>query len=261
MSCSNASAATEVFTADPGTPAAYIEAMTNFVSGNTLAEVAALIGDPARANMLQALADGRALTAGELAWHAGVSAQTTSDHLAKLTEAQLIALEKQGRHRYFRLASPQVAEAMEALMLVAANGPKRHRPTGPRDEALRAARTCYDHLAGRLAVALADRLSARELIVLSDGAAAITEKGHRFFRDFGLDLDSGGKSGRPLCRTCLDWSERRSHLAGWLGAALCQKYLELGWIKRGKDSRAATITPRGIEGFRETFGITLPFTR
>jgi DNA-binding transcriptional ArsR family regulator len=258
QSPSNASAAAEVFAADRKVLAAYSLAMTNFVSGNSLAEVAALIGDPARANILQALADGRALTAGELAWHAGVSAQTTSGHLAKLTEARLIALEKQGRHHYFRLASAEVAEAMEALMLVAASGPRRYRPTGPRDEALRAARTCYDHLAGRLAVALADRLSASEFIVLSDGAAAITEKGHRFFSDFGLDL--GGKSSRPLCRTCLDWSERRSHLAGRLGAALCHKYLELGWIKRGKDSRAVTFTPRGIEGFRAAFGIALPFT-
>jgi DNA-binding transcriptional ArsR family regulator len=235
--------------------------MTNFVSGNSLAEVAALIGDPARANILHALADGRALTAGELAWHAGVSAQTTSGHLAKLAGARLIALEKQGRHRYFRLASPEVAEAMEALMLVAANGPKRHRPTGPRDEALRAARTCYDHLAGRLAVALADRLSARQFIILSDGACTITEEGQRFFRDFGLDLNGDAKGARPLCRTCLDWSERRSHLAGRLGAALCQRCLDLGWIKRGKDSRAVTFTPQGIEGFRSTFGITLPFAK
>jgi DNA-binding transcriptional ArsR family regulator len=252
----NSSAAAEAFAADRGWQRAYSLAMTNFVSGNSLAEVAALIGDPARANILQALADGRALTAGELAWHAGVSAQTTSGHLAKLAEAQLIALEKQGRHHYFRLASPQVAEAMEALMLVAAAGPKRHRPTGPRDEAMRKARTCYDHLAGRLAVALADRLSARQYIILSDGAAAVTEEGHRFFRDFGLDLDDG-KSARPLCRTCLDWSERRSHLAGRLGAALCERCLELGWIRRGKDSRAVTFTPKGIDGFRQTFGITL----
>lgn len=231
--------------------------MSNFVSGNSLAEVAALIGDPARANILQALADGRALTAGELAWHAGVSAQTTSGHLAKLTEAHMIALEKQGRHRYFRLASPEIAEAMEALMIVAANGPKRHRPVGPKDQALRTARTCYDHLAGWLAVAMADGLSARQLIVLSDGAAAVTEEGHRFFRDFGLALDDP-KSSRPLCRTCLDWSERRSHLAGRLGAALCQHCLDLGWIKRGRDSRAVTFTPKGVEGFRTTFGITLP---
>lgn len=235
--------------------------MTNFVSGNSLAEVAALIGDPARANILQALSDGRALTAGELAWHAGVSAQTTSGHLAKLAEAQLIAPEKQGRHRYFRLASPRVAEAMEALMLVAADGPKRHRPTGPRDEAMRTARTCYDHLAGKLAVAIADGLSARRHIILSDGAAAITETGHRFFQEFGLDLEAGAKSSRPLCRTCLDWSERRSHLAGRLGAGICQRCLDLGWIKRGRDSRAVAFTPLGITGFRQTFGIDLPFTK
>ncbi len=231
--------------------------MTNIVSGNSLAEVAALIGDPARANILQALADGRALTAGELAWHAGVSAQTTSGHLAKLTEARFIALEKQGRHHYFRLASPEIATAMEALMIVAANGPRRYRPTGPKDQAMRTARTCYDHLAGWLAVTLADRLSARQFIVLSDGAAAVTEEGHRFFRDFGLNLDEP-KNTRPLCRTCLDWSERRSHLAGRLGAGLCQRCLDLGWIKRGRDSRAVTFTPQGVEGFRDTFGITLP---
>lgn len=222
--------------------------MTNFVSGNSLAEVAALIGDPARANILQALADGRALTAGELAWHAGVSAQTTSGHLAKLAEAQLIALEKQGRHRYFRLASPEVAEAMEALMLVAANGPKRHRPTGPRDEAMRTARTCYDHLAGKLAVALADRLSAREFIILSDGAAAITEDGHSFFRDFGLDLDPQGKNSRPLCRTCLDWSERRSHLGGALGAALLNLMIDRNWVHR-EAGRVLHFTPAGVAGF------------
>jgi DNA-binding transcriptional ArsR family regulator len=186
-----------------------------------------------------------------------VSAQTTSGHLAKLTEARFIALEKQGRHHYFRLASPEIATAMEALMIVAANGPKRYRPTGPKDQAMRTARTCYDHLAGWLAVALADRLSARQFIVLSDGVAAVTEEGHRFFRGFGLELDDP-KNTRPLCRTCLDWSERRSHLAGRLGAALCQRCLDLGWIKRGRDSRAVTFTPLGIEGFRQTFGITLP---
>lgn len=247
----------ELFVADPRARAAYIGVMTNMISGNSLAEVAALIGDPARANILQALGDGRALTAGELAWHAGVSAQTTSGHLAKLADAHLITLEKQGRHRYFRLASREVADAMEALMLLAAQGPKRYRPVGPKDEALRTARTCYDHLAGRLAVAMADRLSARQFILISDGAAAITDAGHDFFRDFGLDLDCDPKSTRPLCRTCLDWSERRSHLAGRLGSALCQRCLDLGWIKRGKDSRAVTFTPQGIEGFRKTFGISL----
>ena len=172
--------------------ASILAVMTTMVSGNTLAQAGALIGDPARANILLALMDGRALTAGELAWHAGVSAQTTSGHLGKLVEARLVAVVRQGRHRYHRLASAEVARAVEALSALAAAGPARHRPTGPRDEALRAARTCYDHLAGRLAVALADSLCERGHLVIADAeecAAAVTEEGVRFLaRDFGVDL-------------------------------------------------------------------------
>jgi DNA-binding transcriptional ArsR family regulator len=171
---------------------AMLAAMDATVSGTTLAELAALIGDVARANILSALMDGRALTAGELAWHAGVSAQTTSGHLAKLAEGRLVTLERQGRHRYFRLASPEVAHAVEALMTVAISGPKRHRPTGPRDEALRAARTCYDHLAGRLGVALADALTARGLVILDDGTGMVTPNGRRFL------CESGSTSGRRI---------------------------------------------------------------
>ena len=211
------------------------------VSGTTLAELAALIGNVARANILSALMDGRALTAGELTWHAGVSAQTTSGHLAKLAEGRLVTLERQGRHRYYRLASPEVADAVEALMTVAISGPKRHRPTGPRDEALRAARTCYDHLAGRLGVALADALTARGLVILDDGTGMVTPNGRRFLCEFGIDLwpdDHHTGGGRPLCRTCLDWSERRPHLAGRLRAALCSRCFDLGWVARGRDSDA-----------------------
>jgi len=245
--------------------------MSNLVSGTTLAEIAALIGDVARANMLSALMDGRALSAGELAFHAGVGAPTTSGHLAKLTEANILAVEKQGRHRYYRLATPAVAEALEALMSLVADGPKRHRPTGPRDEAMRAARTCYDHLAGRLGVAIADRLVARGHVRLADGAGLVTPEGDRFLCDFGIDLNrkSGSaqanafgapvartldKGSRPLCRTCLDWSERRHHLAGRLGAELCRHLLERGWIERIKDSRAIAVTPMGSAGFAEVFG-------
>lgn len=233
--------------------------MSNLVSGTTLAEIAALIGDVARANMLSALMDGRALSAGELAFHAGVGAPTTSGHLAKLTEAQILAVEKQGRHRYYRLATPAVAQALEALMSLSAEGPKRHRPTGPRDEAMRAARTCYDHLAGRLGVAIADSLVARDHVRLADGAGLVTPEGNRFLCDFGIDLNRGsGKAvpgnSRPLCRTCLDWSERRPHLAGRLGAALCRHLLERGWIERVKDSRAIAITPAGSAGFADVFG-------
>ncbi|EKS27682.1 ArsR/SmtB family transcription factor [Afipia felis] len=229
--------------------------MSNVASGNTIAEVASLIGDAARANMLSALMGGQALTAGELARHAGVSAQTTSGHLGKLTEAQLIAVEKQGRHRYYRLASPDVAHAIHALMAVAASGPKRYRPIGPKDEALRLARTCYDHMAGRLAIALADALTGKGYVLLADGAGLVTEEGQRFFCDFGIDLDEAERSKRPLCRTCLDWSERRPHFAGRLGAALLDRALTLGWVGRTHESRALRITRAGEAGFSGTFDL------
>ena len=229
--------------------------MSNTASGNTIAAVAALIGDPARANILSALMGGRALTAGELAWHAGVSAQTTSGHLAKLTEAMLLALEKQGRHRYYRLASPEIAHAMEALMAIAASGPRRHRPVGPKDEALRTARTCYDHIAGRLGTALANSLSERGHIVLSDGSGLVSEKGRRFFCDFGIDIEMSVRSKRAFCRTCLDWSERRPHLGGRLGADILDRSLALDWVARIPDSRALRITRAGRREFTAVFGL------
>lgn len=227
--------------------------MANMASGNTIAQVASLIGDAARANMLAALMGGQALTAGELARHAGVTPQTTSGHLAKLADAHLVAVEKQGRHRYFRLAAPEVAEAIHALMSVAAGGPKRHHPIGPRDEALRLARTCYDHMAGRLALAVADGLSRDGHLILSDGAGIVTEEGRRFFCDFGLDLAAAPRSKRPFCRTCLDWSERRHHIAGQLGAALLDAVLERGWVARAPESRALRITRTGEAGFASAF--------
>jgi DNA-binding transcriptional ArsR family regulator len=211
--------------------------MSNVASGNAIASVAALVGDAARANILSALMGGRALTATELARHAGVTAQTTSGHLAKLADAELIALEKQGRHRYYRLASADVANAVHALMTVAAAGPRRHHPVGPRDEALRTARTCYDHMAGRLAVALTDSLCDSGYVVLSDGVGLVTDAGKKFFCDFGIGFDSK-HSRRPQCRTCLDWSERRPHLAGQLGATLLTRLLDLGWIAPLPESRA-----------------------
>ena len=229
--------------------------MTGFASGNTIAEIAALIGEAARANMLSALMGGKALTAGELALHAGVSAQTTSGHLSKLSESGLIALEKQGRHRYYRLASAEIAHAMEALMTVAGGGPQRHRPLGPKDEAMRTARSCYDHMAGRLGIAIADALSAKRFVMVDDGAAAVTRKGREFFRDFGIDLDSGDRAKRPLCKTCLDWSERRPHLAGWLGAALLERSLASGWVARIPESRALKVTPSGKKGFVAKLGL------
>ncbi|MGB3387584.1 MAG: helix-turn-helix transcriptional regulator [Pseudaminobacter sp.] len=229
--------------------------MSNIVSGNTIAEVASLIGDAARANMLSALMGGQALTAGELARHAGVTAQTTSGHLARMVDAHLVAVEKQGRHRYYRLVSPDVAHAIHALMALAASGPRRHHPIGPKDEALRLARTCYDHMAGRLAIAFADTLTDKGYVVLADGAGLVTEEGHRFFCDFGLDMEAQPSSRRPLCRTCLDWSERRPHLAGRLGASLLQRALDLSWVSRVPESRALRITRAGEMGFASAFGL------
>jgi DNA-binding transcriptional ArsR family regulator len=223
-----------------------------------LATVAALLGDPARANILCVLQDGRAQTATELAYVAGVSPQTTSGHLAKLTEARLLTLQKQGRHRYYRLASPLVGRMLEAVMAVAAVGPPRHRSPSKRDDALRCARTCYDHLAGRLGVALADALVAQSCIVLGEDGGEVTRKGCKILTGFGLDLTAAGQQRRTFCRPCLDWSERRPHLAGALGAALTARCFELGWIARLRDSRAVSVTRSGQSGFAETFGLALP---
>jgi len=224
------------------------------ISATTIAEVADLIGDVARANILLALMDGRALTAGELGKHALVSAATTSGHLAKLLEGRLVAVERQGRHRYYRLARPEIAAAIEALMAVAVDGPRRHHPTGPKDAALRNARTCYDHLAGRLGVGIADALTEAGHVELSEGAGRVTDGGRRFLADFGVDLGEPGGSKRPLCRACLDWSERRPHLAGRLGAAILDRALALDWLAREPGSRAIRVTGAGRKGLAETFG-------
>jgi DNA-binding transcriptional ArsR family regulator len=225
--------------------------------GVQLAEVAALVGDPARAHILGALMDGRALTAGELAYAASVSPQTASGHLAKLTEGRLLVVAHQGRHRYFRLASPAVARMLEGIMAVAANGPPRYRPASKADAAMRIARTCYDHLAGRLGVGLADALRARGQVVLGEDGGEVTDAGAAFLGGFGIDLDVGRRSRRPFCRPCLDWTERRPHLAGALGAALAGRCFDLGWIERRRDGRALAITRAGERGFKERFDLAL----
>lgn len=218
--------------------------MTSLASGITLATTASLIGDVARANILCALSGGQALTAGELAFHAGVGASTTSGHLAKLAEAGLITTLKQGRHRYYRLSGPKVAAMIETLMAASDLTPPRHRPVGPRDEALRRARSCYDHMAGRFAVELAERLQERGFLVLSDEGGYVTEAGSAFFARLGLEL--GAAAGRrPLCRCCLDWSERRFHIGGRLGAALFDHALEEKWVVRQSGSRALRVTRAG----------------
>jgi DNA-binding transcriptional ArsR family regulator len=221
----------------------------------SIAEIAALVGNPSRANVLMALLDGRALTASELAYAAGVSPQTTSGHLAQMTEARLLSVSRQGRHAYYRLASPLIGRMLEGIMAVAADGPPRHRPHWRGDEALRTARTCYDHLAGRLGVALADALAERHQIVLAEDGGEVTPSGEDFLRGFGVDTRRVSLGRRAFCRPCLDWSERRFHLAGALGAALAARAFDLGWLERKRDSRAVLVTRTGSDGFAEKFGI------
>jgi DNA-binding transcriptional ArsR family regulator len=221
------------------------------------AGVAALLGDPARANILLALGDGRAQPASELAYAAHVSPQTTSGHLATLTEARLIEVRQQGRHRYYRIASPLVGHLLEAVMAVAADGPPRRRPPSRIGEALRRGRTCYDHLAGRLGVGLADGLVARGHIVFDEDGGEVAPSGHDFFAELGIDLAAAAKRKRAFCLPCIDWSERRPHLAGALGAALAEGCFALGWIARVKDSRAVAITREGERAFAEKFGLVL----
>ncbi len=222
-----------------------------------IAEVAALVGDPARASMLCALLGGRALTATELAHVAGVSPQTTSGHLGKLHAAQLIALMKQGRHRYYRLAGPQVAQMLEGIMNVALQGPPRYQPKTRLDEAMRHARTCYDHFAGTLGVGLADCLTERELVVLGNEAGEVTPSGLQFLAKLGVDLSAARARRRVFCRPCLDWTERRPHIGGAVGAALAQRCFELKWVERVRDSRALHITPAGRRSLMEHFALSV----
>jgi DNA-binding transcriptional ArsR family regulator len=224
------------------------------------AEVAALAGDPARVGMLHALLDGRALTASELARVAGIAPQTASGHLARLAAVGVVSVEKQGRHHYHRLATPSVAHMLESIMHVAAELDQSRKPlsVGPKDLALRKARTCYDHFAGQLGVALADAMVGQGYVELTSDAGILTEAGLEFLRRTGIDTDPllkrrTQRSGRVLCRPCLDWSERRTHIAGLLGAIICSHSFAAGWTRRMPDSRAVLITPKGERMFRETF--------
>ena len=225
--------------------------------GPHIAEIAALIGDPGRANILTALLDGRALTATELAYAAGVTPQTASAHLAKLADSGLLAPEKQGRHRYFRLATPQVARMLESIMAVAEAGPARYRPHWKGGDALRTARTCFDHLAGRAAVAMADALVERGHVELGEDGGVVTASGVDLLTAFGVDLEDARRRRRAFCKPCLDWSERRPHLAGAVGAGLAERAFTLRWFERIRDSRAVTITLAGERGLLDVFGVRL----
>ncbi|HEX4026000.1 MAG TPA: helix-turn-helix transcriptional regulator [Rhizomicrobium sp.] len=230
------------------------------LSTSAIAQTAALVGDPARANMLAALMDGRALTATELARAAGITPQTASGHLARLTKAGLLAIEHQGRHRYHRLASATIAQMLEGIMAIAAilGGETRTPLTvGPRDKALRHARTCYDHLAGEIAVGITDRMVERGHVEFSADGGALTKDGAAFLRRLGVELDpakASAHSRQMFCRPCLDWSERRPHIAGAVGTALCRTCFAQGWIRRIDGTRAVTITPAGRLALRKAFG-------
>lgn len=221
--------------------------------GPSIVGIAALIGDHARAEILTALMAGAALTATELAASAGVTKQTISAHLAKLTDARLIAMERQGRHRYFRLADRDVAHLLECLMGVAfRTGAVRVR-SSPREPALRLARVCYDHLAGELGVFVFDGMVARGLLRDRADGLTLTKRGTRFCGNFGIDVGGLAHERRTLCRACLDWSARRHHLAGALGASLLQRFVELGWARRAPSSRVVKFSASGESALRARF--------
>ena len=228
------------------------------ITGPMIAEIAALVGDPARATIVSALLDGRHLTASELASAARITAQTASTHLAKLTEAGLLSMVRNGRHRYFQLASPTVTDMIDGIVAVALEKRPRYRPLSHQARALNAARMCYDHLAGRLSVDLTDAFAARDYVVLDGEVAEITRAGTRFLTGFGVELSTRRSPRRHYCRLCLDWTERRQHIAGAVGAAITKRYFDLRWLERMNRSHAVIVTPSGRRGFLKTFGVDAP---
>lgn len=222
-----------------------------------IASPAALIGDPTRAAMLQALQDGRAQPAGALAWAAGVTAQAASNHLARLVDGGLLTVEREGRHRYYRLASAEVAHALEALSVLATPVRSLTEPRSPKARALRDARCCYGHLAGRLGVCVAEALVERDLITpAGDKLYDITPAGRVWFEDLGIDV-TALRSPRGIARQCLDWTERRHHLAGPLGVRLLEAMTALGWLAGERQGRAVRLTPEGRVALRERLGVDL----
>lgn len=222
--------------------------------GPNIAAIGAMVGDPARANMLTALLNGAALTASELALEAGVTKQTASSHLNKLVDGGLVAVEAQGRHRYYRLADADVAGLLETLMGVAARAKALRTRPGPKEPALRRARLCYDHLAGDLGVALFDAfIKNKWMIPGPEKTFALTKLGRVKVQTFGVDLEDLENGARPLCRACLDWSVRRNHLAGALGAAVLDQVFERGWATQKRGSRVLEFSRIGETGLKRVF--------
>jgi DNA-binding transcriptional ArsR family regulator len=222
-----------------------------------LASVAMLIADQSRATMLSALLGGRALHAGELARRADISPQTASAHLAKLVEGGLIRMEKAGRHRYFTLSGAPVARALESLSLIAPVCPAHTAKSSFELRTIRRARTCYDHLAGALGVEVTNAMVARDYLRRRDSAYEVTTPGEGWFAEFGIDCARLRTQQRSFARACLDWSERRPHMAGALGAAFAERLFALGWIARVDRSRAIQVTSTGRRGLRRELGLQL----
>ncbi|WP_417807935.1 ArsR/SmtB family transcription factor [Thioclava sp.] len=223
--------------------------------GPNIAHIAALIGDPARANMLTALMSGNALTVSELAQEAGVTIQTASSHLSKLDSGGLLHPRKQGRHKYFALASDEVAQVLEGLMGLAAGSGHLRQRTGPKDTALRRARVCYNHLAGDMGTQLFDSLMSQGHLALKDCQLILTDTGAEFATRLQIDLAALHSKRTPLCRECLDWSERKSHLAGSLGRAFLSRFEELSWAKRDPKTRVVTFSQNGKKEFEQLFRV------
>lgn len=223
------------------------------VTTSTVAEIGSLLGDPARVNMMIALLDARARTARELADAAGISPPTASSHLAKLVAARMVLVEKRGRHRFHRIASREVAQLIEQMHVAgAALAASRQVKSGPRDPAMRELRSCYDHLAGRIAVELSDQLLNHDAAI---GIADINDRAGPLLQRLGINFERLSSGRRARCRACLDWSERRPHVSGALGAALLSRFHELNWIKRRSSSRALILTAAGERGLSDVFGI------
>jgi len=221
--------------------------------GPNITTIAALIGDPGRANMLTALMSGKALTASELAQEAGVTAQTASAHLAKLLHGGMVAVRKQGRHKYFSLANSHVADLLEQMMGLAAHNGHMRTHTGPKDPAMRFARACYNHLAGEMGVRVYDHMLQNTCLKITGTDLALTPQGRALMQGIGIDLHPLETARRPLCKPCLDWSARRNHLGGALGTALLTQFEKLNWITRQKDSRIIRFTRRGKTEFDANF--------
>ena len=213
--------------------------------GPNIARIASLVGDPARSDALTALMTDRALTATELAAIAGITKQTMSAHLSKLVEAALVAVEQQGRHRYFRLADEDVAGLLESLMGVAFRTGAVRILSSPREPALRKARICYDHLAGEVGVRVYEALLRHGVLEMSQKGLRLSESGVQWFGRLGINTDAAARQRRTFCRSCMDWSERKFHLAGSLGAALLSRLYDLGWARRDQSSRVIRFTPKG----------------